>query len=192
MAISPQALVTGAALSKLSSKLSSLASTDVLGVAFFENSSDIVCSLNIARDTSSAKPLTVIINSVTSVARSPTPCTEWASNACSCCCSRADGRTRARGRRGLNVRGVSRIWRYSESSTTRTPLPAVVLNGTSNLALWAEHRVGWVIAWVIAWVCVHWSPSPARAYHTPNDCLQLRRPINIQAAEHELFEKNAI
>ena len=114
----------------------------------FENSSDIVCTLNIARDTTSTKPLTVIINAVASVTRSPTPCTAWASSACSCCCSRVDEGTCARGPRSLNVRCVSRVRRYGERATTRTPLPIVVLNGMSNLALRAELSFGRVITWI--------------------------------------------
>ena len=130
----------------------------------FENSSDIVCSLNRARDTTPTKPLTVIINAVASVTRSPTRCTEWASRACSYCCSRADEGTCTRGPLSLNVRCVSRVGRYSERSTTRTPLPIVVLNGMSNPALRAKHSFGQVITSI----CVHWSSSPANAWQTPN------------------------
>lgn len=126
----------------------------VVSVVPFENNSDIVCSLNIARDTTSTKPLTVIINTAASVTSSSTPCTEWASSACR---SQADGGTCARGPLSLNVRCMSRVWPRRKSSTTRTPLPAVVLNGMSNLAIWAEHRVGRRIAWV----CVHNLPPPS-------------------------------
>jgi hypothetical protein len=111
----------------------------------FENSSDIVCSLKKARDTTSTKPITVIINAVASVTRSPTTCTEWASSARCCCCLQVEKGTCARGQLSLNVRCVSRVGGYCERSTTRTPLPIVMLNGMSYLALRAEHSFGGVI-----------------------------------------------